>query len=132
MRRCYSKDPRQQPSAIAVKDRLIEILQAPPIQQQLQNISDNKINKQVFQLLKNVIKENKLPAKCQLSPLQIQDLKKRAGKRDSRAAYLFGSAFWEGIADPGGNYHHEPILLTPGHDPGDSKTLLTFLFITPQ
>ncbi|KAH7231655.1 kinase-like domain-containing protein [Fusarium redolens] len=119
VRRCCSKDPRQRPSAMAVKDRLIEILQAPPIQQQLQNMSDDEINEQVFQLLDDVIKENKLPAECQLSTLQIQNLKKRAGERDGRAAYLFGSAVWEGIADPGGNCHHEPILLTPGHDPGD-------------
>ncbi|KAH7220411.1 kinase-like domain-containing protein [Fusarium redolens] len=59
VRRCCSKDPRQRPSAMAVKDRLIEILQAPPIQQQLQNMSDDGINEQVFQLLDDVIKENK-------------------------------------------------------------------------
>jgi hypothetical protein len=114
---------------MAVKDRLIEILQAPPIQQQLQNMSDDEINEQVFQLLDDVIKENKLPAECQLSTLQIQNLKKRAGERDGRAAYLFGSAVWEGIADPGGNCHHEPILLTPGHDPGDGKTLYLWMIL---
>ncbi|KAF5649642.1 tyrosine kinase catalytic domain protein [Fusarium sp. NRRL 52700] len=119
VRRCCSKDPRQRPSAMAVKDRLIEIMQTPLIPQQPQDMSDHEVNEQVLQQLDDVIKENKLPAECQLSTLQIENLKKRAGKGDGWAAYLFGSAVWQGLADPGSSCQHEPILITPGHELDD-------------
>ncbi|CVL07488.1 uncharacterized protein FMAN_14391 [Fusarium mangiferae] len=129
VRRCCNKNPRKRPSAMAVKDKLIEIMQTPLIPQQLQNMPSEEIDEQVMQLLDDVIKGNKLPTECQLSTLQIENLKKRAGKFDGKAAYLFGSAIWEGIADPGSDFQHKLILRTPDHDLDELRCRVAIEFL---